>query len=282
MIAVVFRASILVAAAVFALLVIGYHGATEAPVVRYTTIRATDYPAGAAPIRVALFSDLHVHGPDMPPARVARIVAQVNGLHPDLDLIAGDFVGDNWVGGEYPLNQAIAPLAGLKARLGAYAVLGNNDYDAGGEAVAAALRTAGVHVLVNEAAQVGPLALGGVDGKISIPRGGWTVRRATTYAALQRTPGVKLLLVHRPDEFHWAPPWLTLMLAGHTHCGQIVLPVIGALETGSDFGREYLCGMVRKGMSRLIVTAGLGTSHLPLRIGAPPDIWLIRIEGEGR
>lgn len=275
----IFRASALVAVAAIALIAVGYRNAIQPPVVRNLTIRTSGYPAGAAPLRIVLFSDLHVHGPDMPPARVGRIVAQVNALHPDLDLIAGDFVGDNWVGGAYPVEDAVAPLAGLRARLGAYAVLGNNDYDAGAQAVAQALRQAGVHVLVNEARRVGPVALGGIDGKIAIPRPAWMDRRASTYAALERTPGVKLLLVHRPDEFHWAPGWLTLMLAGHTHCGQIVLPLIGPVETGSDFGRKYLCGIVRNGASELVVTAGLGTSHLPLRIGAPPDIWLVQIEG---
>jgi len=83
--------------------------------------------------------------------------------------------------------------------------------------------------------------------------------------------------VHRPDDFKWAPESIPLMLAGHTHCGQIVLPLIGPLETGSDFGRKYLCGIIRKGGRTLIVTAGVGTSHLPLRIGAPPDMWLISI-----
>lgn len=275
----IFRASALVAVAAIALIAVGYRNAIQPPVVRNLTIRTSGYPADAAPLRIALFSDLHVHGPDMPPARVGRIVAQVNALHPDLDLIAGDFVGHNWVGGAYPVEDAVAPLAGLRARLGAYAVLGNNDYDAGAQAVAQALRRAGVHVLVNEARRVGPVALGGIDGKIAIPRPAWMDRRASTYAALERTPGVKLLLVHRPDEFHWAPGWLTLMLAGHTHCGQIVLPLIGPVETGSDFGRKYLCGIVRNGASELVVTAGLGTSHLPLRIGAPPDIWLVQIEG---
>lgn len=278
----VYRELALAAAIATALMAIGYRNATAAPVVRHLTVRTADYPPGAAPVRIAVFSDLHVHGPDMPPARLARIVEQINALHPDIDIIAGDFVGANWVGARYPLTDAIAPLARLRARLGVYAVLGNNDYVAGGKGVAGALRDAGVHVLINEAARVGPVALAGLDGKISVAPPAWSRRRETTYAALRRTPGVKLIVSHRPDEFHWTPSWVPIALAGHTHCGQIVLPVIGALETGSDFGRQYLCGEVRNGSRILIVTAGLGTSHVPLRIGAPPDLWLIQLEGERR
>lgn len=118
------------AAAVLAVLgfvVVGYVGATSTPLVRHLTLRSPDYPSAAAPLTIAFFSDVHVHGPDMPPARLARIVAQVNGLNPDVVVLGGDFIGDNWVGATYSIRDAIAPLSGLKAKYGVYAVLGNND-----------------------------------------------------------------------------------------------------------------------------------------------------------
>ena len=68
---------------------------------------------------------------------------------------------------------------------------------------------------------------------------------------------------------------VSLMLAGHTHCGQIRLPLIGYISTMSDHGDRYACGLIREGGRTLIVSAGLGTSILPLRIGAPPDFWLL-------
>jgi hypothetical protein len=213
----------------------------------------------------------------MPPARVARIVQQINAIRPDIVVAAGDFVGDNWVGAHYSAASAIVPLRALKSRLGVYAVLGNNDYDVGAIEVVRALRAAGVHVLMNDATSVGPLALGGIDGRLLVGRAAWNARRTHAFAALERTPGVKLLVLHSPDEFKWAPPFVALALAGHTHCGQIVLPLIGPLATGSDLGRKYLCGVIRDGAKTLVVTGGLGTSHVPLRIGAPPDIWLITV-----
>ena len=97
--------------------------------------------------------------------------------------------------------------------------------------------------------------------------------------ALAATPGTKVLAAHRPDEIVAAKGRVSLVLAGHTHCGQIVLPFIGPLETGSDFGDKYYCGVYRRRDTVLVVTAGLGTSHVPLRIGAPPDMWLITIHG---
>jgi hypothetical protein len=256
----------------------GYRNATADPIVRRLTLVVPNFPAGAASVRIALFSDIHVHGPDMTPERLERIVGQINGLNADLDIIAGDFVGNSSIGRSFSIEQSIAPLRGLKATLGVYAVSGNNDVATGDDAVSAVLERNGVRVLSNEAVAVGPLAVGGLKGKL-YSRATWMEIRHQTYQALRDTPGVEVLVAHRPDEFAVAPAPIRLVLAGHTHCGQIVLPLIGPLDTGSDFGDKYLCGVVRNGSKVLVVTAGLGTSHLPLRIGAPPDIWLITIEG---
>lgn len=266
------------AIAVLGVLAVGYRNATADPVVRRLVLTVPDYPKAAAPVRLVLFSDVHVHGTDMPPERVNRIVDQINALHPDLVVAAGDFEGNTWVGREYPFQQAVAPLRRLRARLGVYAVLGNNDFAEGRDISTGPLEAAGIHVINNDAVQVGPLALGGIKGRLYSHSKMLQVRRET-YEAMQRTPGVKVLAAHRPDEFAAAPPWVSLVLAGHTHCGQIVLPIIGPLETGSDFGRKYLCGIIRNGSKVLVVTAGLGTSHVPLRIDAPADIWLITIRG---
>jgi predicted MPP superfamily phosphohydrolase len=67
------------------------------------------------------------------------------------------------------------------------------------------------------------------------------------------------------------------MLAGHTHCSQIRLPLVGALSTMSRYGDRYACGLIRERGKTLIVGAGLGTSLLPLRIGAPPEMWLVEL-----
>jgi uncharacterized protein len=268
----------IVAVAVVAVVIVGYRNATADPLVRRLTVEVADYPADAAPVRILLFSDLHVHGPDMPPARVERIVDQINALHPDIIAGAGDFIGNLWFGREYPVAEAVAPLGRLKARLGVFAVLGNNDYEAGGSAVAAALKRLGIDVLVNQAVTAEPLALGGFDGRI-YPWPQLKAARTMTYGAMASTPGVKVLISHRPDESATAPGFVSIVLAGHTHCGQIVVPLFGPIWTGSDYGRRYSCGVIREGSRIVVVTAGLGTSHVPLRIGAPPDMWLIEVRG---
>src|SRR5436853_3546488 len=124
-----FKRFLLVLAALLILLLCwSYWSAIADPEVREARVELPGFPAGQAPVRVALLSDLHVQGPDMPPERVARIVAQVNAQRPDLILIAGDVAGDRALSRQYSTAESVAPLAGLRARLGTIAVLGNHDY----------------------------------------------------------------------------------------------------------------------------------------------------------
>jgi uncharacterized protein len=251
----------------------GYATATADPALRRTTISLPDWPAGARPVRVLLVSDIHVAGPDMPPSRLARLVGQMNALSPDLVLIAGDLVSDRkFSTRRYGLREAVAPLASLKAPLGRIAVLGNHDHWRDADEARAALAAIGVKVLDNDAVAAGPLAVGGLDDAFTdhddLP---------ATLARMRALPGARILLSHSPDPFARLPADVSLMLAGHTHCGQIVLPLVGPLETASDYGDRYVCGIVREGGRILVVTAGLGTSVVPLRIGARPDIWLIEL-----
>lgn len=256
-----------------AVLTWSYAEAVRDPVVRRASIGLPGWPAGTTPLRAVLISDIHVAGPDMPPERLARIVAQINALAPDLVLIAGDLVSDKRPATRlYPLAEAVAPLGALTPRLGTFAVLGNHDHWRSAQAARKGLAAAGVRLLENDAAAAGPLAIGGLDDDFT--------RRADIAgmtARLRTLPGPRLVLSHSPDPFPDLPADLTLMVAGHTHCGQIAPPGIGPLTTMSRYDRRYACGVVREGGRTLIVSAGLGTSVLPLRLGAPPDLWLLTL-----
>jgi len=253
-----------------ALLAWMFHVATSDPIVRSTTL---DVRGLAAPVRLVLLSDIHVGGPDMPPRRVKRIVAQINALRPDLILIAGDFVSDKRIASrQYSAADAVAPLARFKARFGVVAVLGNHDHWRDAAAVRLELRKANIGVLDNDAIRVGPLTIGGVDDPFT---GNDNLGRALV--RMQSMPQPRILLSHSPDVFPRVPENIVLTLAGHTHCGQIRLPIIGALSTMSNYGERYACGRIDEHGRTLIVSSGLGTSLLPLRLGAPPDFWLIEL-----
>lgn len=246
--------------------VFGYREAERDPVVRHFAVHDSDWPRGIAPMRILLMSDIHALGPVTGADRLDRIVAEANSLHPDVVVLAGDFVASGLFAPSSPdIRQAVEPLRALHPRLGSFAVLGNNDRDHS-EETREALRSVGVTLLENDATQLGPLALGGVDTRIR-----------TTARRLLALKGLRIIVSHTPDLFPRVRDGIPLMLAGHTHCGQIVLPWIGALATGSAYGTRFLCGVRREGGRTLIVTGGVGTSKLPLRIGAPPDVWLITV-----
>ncbi|HEX8261762.1 MAG TPA: metallophosphoesterase [Allosphingosinicella sp.] len=250
-----------------------YWTAVSDPVVRSTRVAAARWPGNVPPLRLLLMSDVHVGGPDMPPARLRRIVEQINRLRPDIVLIAGDLVTDKRLATRYySHDEAVAPLAGLRPRLGTVAVLGNHDHWRDAAAARRALAEANIRVLANQAVQVGPVAVGGLDDDFT----GRADLRATL-AALRRLDGPRLILSHSPDPFPDAAPDVFLMLAGHTHCGQVAPPLIGPLSTMSKYGRRYACGVVRERGRTLVVTAGLGTSGIPLRLGAVPDLWLVEV-----
>lgn len=251
----------------------GYWGALRDPTVRRATIEMADWPTGQAPLRVALLSDLHVAGPDMPPERLARIVTQVNALKPDLVLIAGDLVSDKRVSTHrYTEDEAVAPLGGLRARHGVVAVLGNHDHWRDTAGMRRALEANRVTVLSNSVIRRAGLILAGADDDFT--------GRADP-AALARTvetlAGPVVALSHSPDIVPALPPRFGLVLAGHTHCGQIALPLIGRPATMSRYGDRFACGLIREGERTIVVGAGLGTSVLPIRIGAPPDLWLLTL-----
>jgi hypothetical protein len=251
----------------------GYWSATREPVVREARIQVSGWPRGERPLRLLLMADIHVQGPDMRPSRLEGIVEQANALAPDVVLIAGDFIGDKPVGTRtYTADEMAAPLARLRAPLGLYAVLGNHDHWNDPGAVRAALTRAGIRLLTNEAVRVGPLALGGLDDD-------HTSRSdlGRTLVAMQMARGVPVLLSHSPDPFPALPDDVPLMLSGHTHCGQVRLPGVGALVTFSRHGKRYACGRFDERGRTLIVSAGLGTSGVPFRIGAAPDMWLIEV-----
>ena len=249
-----------------------YWTAVSDPVVRHGEVALLPGAAAEEELTILLMSDIHVAGPDMPPRRLADIVGRINGLRPDLILIAGDLVSDKRVATHtYSLAEAIAPLAALRSRLGTFAVLGNHDHWRDAAVARAELKRAGVTVLDNNAARAGPLVIGGLDDA-------FTHREdvGATVEAMRRLGGVPVVLSHSPDPFPRLPAGVRLMVAGHTHCGQIRLPLVGALSYMSEHGDRYACGLVRERGRTLVVSAGLGTSMLPLRLGAVPDVWLIR------
>ena len=251
-----------------------WHDTLSDPVVERTQIALPGLDPAQGPIRIALISDIHVAGPDMPPERLARTVEQINALEPDIVAIAGDMVSTKALATRiYTPEEIVTPLAGLTPRLATVIVPGNHDhwYDMPG--FREQYRKHGMVLLENSAAKVGPLVLGGLDddytGRADLP---------ATLAAMEKLKGARLVLSHSPDPFPELPDDITLMLAGHTHCGQVAWPWHGAPATSSRYGNRFVCGRIDEGEKTVVVGPGLGTSVLPFRLFTRPTIWVIELK----
>lgn len=263
----------LLAALVSVVLVKAWRDTMADPVIHRTVVVLPGLPAGTGPLRIALISDIHVAGPDMPPSRLERIVGQIDALKPDLVLIAGDLVSEKRTATRiYTPEEVVAPLGRLEAQLGVIVVAGNHDHWFDMPGLAAELRRHGIVLLANEAIKIGPLVVGGLDddytGRADLP---------ATLEAMGRLEGAPVMLSHSPDPFPDLPASVPLMLAGHTHCGQIAWPWGGAPAHMSRYGDRYGCGRVDENSKVLVVGAGLGTSLLPLRLFTRPEIWLVEL-----
>lgn len=250
-----------------------WHDTMADPVVHRTSVSLPDLPAGLPPVRIALISDIHVAGPDMPPERLDRIVGQINALGADIVLIAGDLVSEKRTATHiYTPREIVAPLARLEVPLGIIVVPGNHDHWFDMPGLATELRAHDIVLLANEAVKVGPLVIGGLDDD-------YTGRAdlAATLDAMAALEGARVILSHSPDPFPAVPHSISLMLAGHTHCGQIAYPWGGAPAHLSAYGDRYGCGRIDENGKVLVVGAGLGTSLVPLRLFTRPEIWLIEL-----
>jgi predicted MPP superfamily phosphohydrolase len=252
-----------------ALFVLMLREASGEPVVRRAQVKAAGWPRGAAPVRIAALSDIHAGWPDATPIRLEALVADVQAQKPDLIVITGDFISHKFPGRTDP-KVALAPLRGLHAPLGVIAVPGNHEHRYGFRSVIVALRDMGIPVLANEAVRRGPLAVIGVDDV-----GTQHDDIAKAFAAARRVGGVRIVLTHSPVILPWIPQDIGLFLSGHTHCGQVVLPWVGAI--GARQASPVKCGYARYRAVPAIVGAGIGTSVVPLRLNAPPDWWLVTI-----
>lgn len=249
--------------------------------VRHVTIESAQWRG--PPVRIGLISDTHVAAPHTDPDRIRRVVAAMNAERPDMVVLLGDYVGSHEPATHRPpaqraeILEGVAAFEGLRSPLGTYGVLGNHDSWFDELLLARAMRQAGVRVLQNQANQVdrpgAPFWIGGIadlESRILAPSVQTTLSDVPTDAPV-------ILMTHWPDPFVGVPPRVALTLAGHTHCGQVDLPLIGRPILPSPGSYRWPCGLYYEGGRPLFVTGGVGVSILPVRFRAPPEIVIVTL-----
>jgi uncharacterized protein len=231
-------------------------------------------------LRIAVLTDLHVGSPFNGIEKLREIVDRTNAARPDLICVLGDLVIQGVLGGRFVPPEAIAiELKRLQAPAGVVAVLGNHDGWFDHDRVRAALESNGVRVIEDTAVRVdtaaGPVWAAGISDL-------WTGRHdiAAALAATRDDGAPIVLLTHSPDVFPEVPARVTLTIAGHTHGGQVLLPLAGRLIVPSRFGARYAAGHVVENGRHLWVATGLGTSILPVRFRVPPAVDVLTLSAD--
>ncbi len=249
----------------------GWREATRVPVVVRYDVAVPNWPAGQPPLRIVQLSDTHAGLPDMPLDRLYAIIAQANALKPDLIVLTGDYQGEKlFVRTPTSLDRVVKPFRALRSRLGTFAVRGNHDDAFWSPIVLPRYR---LTYLQNRWADAGPVIIAGIDDL--------SMGSPNVAAALAGIPPGKpvIMLMHEPDNFVDVPASVALTLAGHTHGGQMTWPFVGAPWIGTEFGRDHRRGLYVEGGHTLIVSSGVGTTTVPIRLGVPPEIVLITLHG---
>ena len=223
--------------------------------------------------RIALLSDFH-HGPWVTAKYIRDVVTLTNSLRPDLIALTGDYVnhGTEWVAG------CMRELAGLRARHGVVGVLGNHDHYRRAEpAVRAGLARAGIGDLTNVGHSI---YRGGEELRIGGTGDYWKEKQKLDHPLSGvRRPQSVILLQHNPDYVEKIKDdRVGLVLSGHTHGGQIVLPFIGPPVLPSRCGQKYASGLCQGPVTQVFVTRGVGTTF-PVRFGCPAEIALLTLLG---
>lgn len=263
-------------------------------VTRYR-VTPKDWPS-ALKLRLALISDLHASEPWMPVSRIHEIAEITNALAPDLILLLGDYAGGTYLSTDRVMPQQWGEaLSELKAPLGVHAVLGNHDWWHGplpqdppdeAEGVRRALKQMGAHVYENDALKLAkdgqPFWLLGLADQMSYYAGrgiGWRGRDdlgGTLGLIGDNAPAI--LMAHEPFVFSRVPSRVALTVCGHTHGGQINLPIAGPIFAELRWKTTHIYGHIVENDRHMVISGGLGESILPMRFMRPPEIVEVTVE----
>jgi predicted MPP superfamily phosphohydrolase len=240
-------------------------------------VREVDVPLPNLPkdldgLRLVQLSDIHL-SPFLSEPELARAIDMANELRPHLALVTGDLITSH---GD-PLDACLRQLARLRAEAGTLGCLGNHEVYARveNEATAKAARL-GIPFLRQQSR---PLRFGNATLNIA---GVDYQRMHGRYLAgaerLQAPGAVNILLSHNPDVFDVAARqgW-DLTVSGHTHGGQVTVEILNQNLSAARFFTPYVYGLYRDGGRSIWVTRGIGTVGVPARLGAPPEVVLLRL-----
>jgi len=235
-----------------------------------TEIKSADLPTEFSGKKITFISDLHCQE-NFDPKRLGNIATRINSLKPDIIILGGDYIDRD---GKF-VDDCFSQLATLDAPLGKFGILGNHDIEAGFDKIKDAMVKNGITPLVNENRQVAingrSITIAGVDETwYGNPDGAKTMQNAAPFT---------VYIEHDPSYFEkYYPQGADLLLAGHTHGGQVTLFGIPFASLIHRHHYKYEKGVFNEPGRTVIVSNGIGATVLPLRFFCRPQINLITLK----
>jgi|CXWL01.1.fsa_nt_gi predicted MPP superfamily phosphohydrolase len=277
-----------------ALLSYAYFVEPQRLVVKHETLQIKGWDPTFDGLKIVMLSDIHGGSNYVTEERLQEIVRKINEQQPDLVVMLGDYVSeiredDPATRGQLkmPIETIAGNLSGIKSTYGVFAVLGNHDGWYNDGKIATAFTAVGYKVLQNEIASIEKdskkLRILGMKDHLKLTKGWKATSDELKQIAASSGEGQIIALEHSPDLMPVITGPLSisddlkLVLAAHTHGGQVWIPIFGRPVVPSTFGQKYAHGHIRENNVDLFVTSGIGMSVLPIRFLVPPEIVVLRI-----
>lgn len=256
--------------------------ATLGLVTKEYTIIDKEIPTGFDGIKIIHFSDIH-YNRAITLKKIENVVTEINSINPDIVVFTGDLLDKDATLSDTDYEKLASTLKKIKAKYGKYAILGNHDYEQSKDSVSKILNNSNFSYLNNDYDIIydqngNKIFIGGIG---SIIKNDNDTNKALNYLSDKSDIDYKIILIHEPDitdeiisNYH-----VNLILAGHSHGGQIRLPLIGSIYTPS-YAKKYQDEFYKLNDCNLYISYGIGVSTINYRLWNKPSINFYRINQE--
>lgn len=248
-------------------------------VTREETLSVPNWSANLNGFKIVAISDIHGGSNDVTESKLRELVSTANAQTPDLIVLLGDYISEqrrNKKELRMPVETIADNLQGFQAKYGVYTVIGNHDHWHNQSKITREFERVGIKILDNEIVQI---RVGGETVNLWGIEDYWKNHKVPTGVLenLENKQNV-IAITHNPDSLLKTPDVISLMLAGHSHGGQVNLPIFGVIHFVTD--QRFVQGETVVDGKRVFVTTGVGYSGPQIRFRVPPEIAVITLNAE--